>query len=332
MEGYPEDGALFDVERQVSPVDLPARLSPSRAGDFMQCPLMFRFRVIDKIPEPPSLAATRGTLVHAVLERLFDLPIGQRTPDEAAALIAPQWERLVGRSPDLQEMFGSPAELAEWLESARSLLGRYFTLEDPNRLEPAQRELFVRAEIGPEAGRLELRGVVDRLDIAPGGLLRVVDYKTGKAPAAGYEAKTLFQMKFYALILWRSRGTIPKRLQLIFMGSGDLLTYDPTEQDLVGTEKKILAIWQAIASAAQQGVWPATPTKLCGWCSFKPICPAHGGDCPPAPQVQLVPAKASEQKTDRDQQAGATSAVPLTLPAPTKSADSAEPAASQPIS
>ncbi|NUP20980.1 MAG: DUF2800 domain-containing protein, partial [Streptomyces sp.] len=49
----------------------PASLSPSRASDFMQCPLLYRFRVIDRLPEKPSAAATKGTLVHAVLERLF---------------------------------------------------------------------------------------------------------------------------------------------------------------------------------------------------------------------------------------------------------------------
>jgi len=293
MESDADDGALFDVERPVVPVDLPARLSPSRAGDFMQCPLMFRLRVIDKIPEAPSPAAVKGTLVHSVLERLFDLPSGQRTPDEAAALLAPQWDKYLAKHPDHRELFATPEELAEWLASAKSLLGKYFTLEDPNRLEPAQRELFVRAEVGSGDERLELRGVVDRLDIAPGGLLRVVDYKTGKAPAPGYEAKTMFQMKFYALILWRSRGTIPKRLQLIFMGSGDLLSYDPTEKDLLATEKKILAIWQAIAAAATNGAWPATPTRLCDWCSFKPICPAHGGTCPPTPPINLVPVKSA---------------------------------------
>ncbi|MFE3491290.1 PD-(D/E)XK nuclease family protein, partial [Streptomyces griseus] len=41
----------------------PSSLSPSRASDFMQCPLLYRFRVIDKLPEKPSEAATRGTLV-----------------------------------------------------------------------------------------------------------------------------------------------------------------------------------------------------------------------------------------------------------------------------
>jgi putative RecB family exonuclease len=61
----------------------PASLSPSRASDFMQCPLLYRFRVIDRLPEKPSEAATRGTLVHAVLERLFDAPAAERTAPRA---------------------------------------------------------------------------------------------------------------------------------------------------------------------------------------------------------------------------------------------------------
>ena len=283
----PESDALFDVDM---PVRLPSALSPSRAADFMQCPLMFRLRVVDKVPEPPNAAATRGTLVHAVLDRLFDLPAGARTPDEAAALLAPEWEKLLAKDSELGTLFESPEALTEWLASAKSLLGRYFTLEDPNRLEPAERELFVRAAVGEGGDRLVLRGVVDRLDVAPGGLLRVVDYKTGKAPPAGYEAKNLFQMKFYALVLWKVRGVVPKRLQLIFLGSGDVLTYDPDERDLRGVEQKITAVWAAIRAAAARREWPASPSRLCDWCSFKPGCPAHGGEVSLAPPVHFVPA------------------------------------------
>jgi len=285
--GGTESGALFDVEM---PVRLPSTISPSRAGDFMQCPLLFRLRVVDRIPEPPSAAATRGTLVHAVLDRLFDLPAGGRTPQEAAALLQPEWERLLAKEPELSGLFAEPHELTEWLASAKTLLGKYFTLEDPNRLEPAERELFVRAVVGEGDDRFVLRGIVDRLDIAPNGLLRVVDYKTGKAPPAGYEAKNLFQMKCYALVLWKVRGVVPKRLQLIFLGSGDVLTYDPDERDLLGVERKITAVWAAIRTAAQRREWPASPSRLCDWCSFKPRCPAHGGELPLAPQVEFLPA------------------------------------------
>ena len=64
-------------------------LSPSRASDFMTCPLLYRFRTIDRLPERPSPEATRGTVVHAVLERLFDLPAAVRDTEAGKTLATP---------------------------------------------------------------------------------------------------------------------------------------------------------------------------------------------------------------------------------------------------
>src|SRR5450432_2523136 len=89
------------VENELVEPRHPASLSPSRASDFLTCPLLYRFRVIDRLPEPPSPAAARGTLVHAVLERLFDHPAGDRTPAVARSLMPPQWERLTTEEPAL---------------------------------------------------------------------------------------------------------------------------------------------------------------------------------------------------------------------------------------
>src|SRR5690606_23940990 len=83
----------------------PASLSPSRASDFMQCPLLYRLRVSDRLPEKPSEAATRGTLVHGVLERLFDAPAAERTAPRAKALLPGQWERLRESRPEVEELF-----------------------------------------------------------------------------------------------------------------------------------------------------------------------------------------------------------------------------------
>jgi putative RecB family exonuclease len=266
-------------------------LSPSRASDFKQCPLLYRFRAVDKLPAPPSPAAARGTLVHAVLERLFDLPAEQRTPTAAAELVGPQWERLVLEEPELAEMIAGDEQrtVESWFGEANALIETWFDLEDPTRLEPAERELYVETDLDG----LVLRGYVDRLDVAPDGAMRVVDYKTGRSPSELFEGKALFQMKFYALVLWRLRGEIPRLLQLVYLGNGEVVRYSPDEHDLLSLERNLKAVWTAIERAATTGDWRPKTSKLCDWCDYREFCPAWGGTPPPLPdnaaQIALDP-------------------------------------------
>jgi putative RecB family exonuclease len=264
------------------PAPVLGSLSPSRASDFMTCPLLYRFRVIDRIPEAPSAAATRGTVVHSVLERLYDLPAAGRTPEAALELLGPEWLRLLEEEPELAGLFDNDKERDDWLASARDLLRGYFELEDPTRLEPAEREL--RVETTLESG-LVLRGYVDRLDIASSGDLRIVDYKTGRAPGEGFEAKAMFQMRFYALALWRLRGRVPRLLQLIYLGSGEILRYEPDVADLLATERKLVALWEAVRRATETGDWRPRRSRLCDWCDHKSRCPEFGGTVPPLPEL-----------------------------------------------
>ncbi|MGB0101667.1 MAG: PD-(D/E)XK nuclease family protein [Nocardioides sp.] len=275
--------------RAVDGVEVLGALSPSRAGDFVTCPLLYRFRTIDKLPEPPSPDAVRGTVVHKVLEDLFDLPAVRRTPDEAGAMLLPAWETLVEQEPELATMFDSwdGPDAVAWLSSCRTVLDRYFTLEDPSRLEPAERELYVETLLD---SKLLLRGFVDRLDVAPDGAIRVVDYKSGRSPGELFEAKALFQMKFYALVIWRTRGVIPAVLQLVYLGNGEILRYVPDERDLLATERKVEAIWRAIREADEAGDWRPNRSRLCAWCAHQAICPAFGGTPPPLPERSTAPA------------------------------------------
>ncbi|WP_148572379.1 RecB family exonuclease [Nocardioides caldifontis] len=275
-------GRRPDGARVVDGVDVVGSLSPSRAGDFMSCPLLYRFRTIDRLPEEPSPEAVRGTVVHKVLEDLFDLPAPDRTPDRAAAMLEPAWQALLAEDPSLEALFADDAELGPWLVSCRETLERYFTLEDPRRLEPAEREMYVETLLD---SKLLLRGFVDRLDVAPTGQVRVVDYKSGKSPSPFFEAKALFQMKFYALVLWRLRGTVPDLLQLMYLGNSEVLRYVPEERDLRAVERKLEAIWKAITRAAETGDWRPNRTALCGWCSHQALCPEFGGTPPPLPVV-----------------------------------------------
>jgi len=272
-----------DLTQPTDPARPARSLSPSRALDFQSCPLLYRFRVIDRLPEPPSPAAVRGTLVHSVLEALYDLPAERRTLDEAIDLVAPQWAQLTAERPEVVGMLADAGtESAAWLRGAGDLVEAYFTMEDPTRLEPAGRELRVEAEL---PSGLVLRGFVDGLDRAPTGQLRVVDYKTGKAPGAGFEARAMFQMRFYALVLWHMHGELPTVLQLMYLSTGVVLRYEPDEDDLQAMQRKVEALWLAIERAMASGDWRASKSALCSWCAHKALCPAWGGTPPPLPDT-----------------------------------------------
>ncbi|GAA1893682.1 RecB family exonuclease [Asanoa iriomotensis] len=272
-------------------------LSPSRAADFKTCPLLYRFRTIDRLPETPTPDQARGTLVHAVLERLFDLPAAARTSSAAADLVAPEWERMVSEAPSLAELFASdsapllvvddpavdvrrPWTTDDFLSSARSLLSGYFSVEDPSRLEPAERESLISAVVDEQ---LLIRGYIDRLDVSPDGALRVVDYKTGGAPREAFEARALFQLKFYALVLWRTRGVVPRVLRLLYLKDQEVCDYSPDAEELARFERTLVALWKAIERATEAKEFRPQPSRLCGWCAHQAVCPAFGGTPPPFP-------------------------------------------------
>jgi putative RecB family exonuclease len=240
--------------------------------------------VIDRLPERKSAAAVRGTLVHAVLEKLYDLPPAERSREAAQALVPAAWAELAA-DPDVAELFAEGGEgagtgLEAWLESAGRLVETYFALEDPTRIQPAGREELVEVTL-PDG--LLLRGFVDRIDVAANGALRVVDYKTGAMPREAFEAKALFQMKFYALVLWRTRGVVASQLKLLYLGDGDTLTYAPDEGELVRFERTLQAIWSAIERAVASGDFRPNKSRLCGWCDHQALCPSFGGTPPPFP-------------------------------------------------
>lgn len=270
------------------PTPRPA-LSPSRATDFKQCPLLYRFRAIDRLPEATSAAQLRGSVVHAALEQLYGLPAGLRSPDTARSLVQRAWDQMVAAEPELAGEL-DPGQPTQLLEDARALVSGYYRLEYPTRFDPQCCEQRVEVELAD--GTL-LRGYIDRIDVAATGELRVVDYKTGKAPPAARalaEFKAMFQMKFYAVALFRSRGVPPTRLRLIYLADGQLLDYSPDRDELLRFEKTLMAIWRAIQSAGETGDFRPNPSRLCDWCPHQQRCPAFGGTPPPYPGWPTEPA------------------------------------------
>ncbi|MFI5428494.1 RecB family exonuclease [Aeromicrobium sp. UC242_57] len=280
------------MTENAAPLTYRRSLSPSRAGDFQNCPLLYRFRVIDRLPEPADPVMVRGTLVHAVLEDLFGEAAPERTLQRAVELLPGEWAALREAEPRLAELFTAEqaADETAWLASCVDLLTTYFGMEDPRWLEPAAREERVSYE--DESG-VAFGGIIDRVDIAPDGRIRVVDYKTGRAPNPRYEDKALFQMKFYALVIWRTRGVIPTLLQLMYLGDGAFLRYEPTEDDLLATEKNSRPSGArssgpsscVTSRPARAGCAAGARTSHCAPSSAAPRLSFHCCRSPPEPRV-----------------------------------------------
>lgn len=260
---------------------LPTSLSPSKVASFKDCALAFRFSNIDRLPEPPSAAATKGSLVHRALELLFCEPAPTRTLatalsclDRARAEFATEAE-FVGLGLDAEAA-------AQFAADAEILVRRYFTLEDPTTVHPIGLELRLEVKVGS----LTLRGIIDRLELDAEGGLVVTDYKSGKVPGVMHEQSRLGGVHFYAFLCERVLGRRPARIQLLYLSEPVAIVAQPSAQSVRGLEQRTSAIWKAVERACANEDFRPRPSPLCNWCSFQEFCPAFGGD--PARARELV--------------------------------------------
>ncbi|HMK63130.1 MAG TPA: PD-(D/E)XK nuclease family protein [Acidimicrobiales bacterium] len=253
---------------------LPSSLSPSKVSAFRSCALAFRFSAIDHLEEPPSPHAAKGTVVHRALERLFwRHDAGDRTAEVARAELQEAWQELQST----QELVGLGLDADEqraFLADAAALVDGYLRLEDPRRVTVMGVELTLEAHIDG----LLLRGIIDRLDVDDQGELVVVDYKTGRVPSVNQEQQRLAGVQFYALLCEEVLGRRPAKVRLLHLREPVCIEADPSDQAIAGLRRRTAAIWSAIERACQAEDFRPHPSALCGWCSFKALCPAFGGD------------------------------------------------------
>lgn len=271
------------VEARVVPIDLPRSLqtlSPSRAGDFKTCPQLFKFRAIDRIPEPVSIYQARGTTSHLALQRLFDEPMAVRTPDRLFDLFRQAWTEIRSEE-EFEGLFESVDEEREWGLQSLELLANYFAIEDPTSFDPADRELDLLEDLDG----MMIRGILDRMDRTDDGRLVITDYKTGKAPPEAYALPAFFALKIYALLIRNSTGETPSEVRLLYLNGPTLYRLPIEDRQLDAMHAQLRALWTAIDRAMESERFPARPGRLCDWCSYKEICPAWAA---PADEVPAV--------------------------------------------
>ena len=252
---------------------LPSSLTPSKISAFTECALAFRLSAIDHLPEPPSAAAVKGSLVHRALELLMweHEPSGRSL---AAALDC--LDHAVGELRDDAEFAALELDepsLAAFLVDAETLVRRYFELEDPASVQTIGVELLLEVTLG----NLTLRGIIDRLELDGNGGLVVTDYKTGRAPSEMHERSRLAGVQFYAFLCEQVFGRRPSRVQLLYLADPVAIISTPSEQSIQGLQRRTEAVWTAIERSCREEDFRPKPSRLCEWCGFKAYCPAFGG-------------------------------------------------------
>ena len=272
---------------------IPGSLTPSKVAAFKDCALAFRFSVIDRLPEPPSAQAFKGTVVHRALELLmWEQPQGRRTLEAALAKLDRAFAELVA-GPEGSALGLEGDEREGFIEDARELVRNYFVLEDPDSVRVIGTELLMQADIGfspglrdgsdqetglPPEATLRLRGIIDRLELDDDGELVVTDYKTGRAPGEAQEQARLGGVHFYAFLCDKVLGRRPVRVQLLHLREPTAIGAVPSDQSIAGLELQATAIWEAIRRACYFEDFRPKPGAVCERCAFHAYCPAMGGD------------------------------------------------------
>lgn len=253
---------------------LPGSLSPSKISSFKDCALAFRLSVIDRLPEPPSPHAAKGTLVHRALELLMweEEPAERTVPAALSKLHRAVPEILDGEEYASLGLGGE--ERDEFVADAVTLVENYFRLEDPRSVRVMGTELRMSVTLGT----LKMSGIIDRLELDSEGELVVTDYKTGRAPSATFEQSRLAGVHFYAFLCEQVLGRRPARVQLLHLREPMAISTVPSDQSLRGLQQQSVAIWSAVEQACQREDFRPKPGRLCDYCAYHEFCPAVGGD------------------------------------------------------
>ena len=252
---------------------IPTSLSPSRVESFLSCPLAFRFASIEKLPDPPTVATTKGSLVHRALELLFLHPAPGRTAEvldrSVDTAIAEYREH-----DDFVLLALDDEAAATFFREAREIAANYLRMEDPTTVRDIGLELRLEAPVG----ELTLRGIIDRLDLNDDGELVVVDYKTGRAPSPGWERRSMSGIHFYAFLCESVFGRRPAEIRLMYLKSGETIRTAPSAQSTRFMTTRTNAVWKAVATACERNDFRPRASTLCNFCAYQQWCPEYGGD------------------------------------------------------
>jgi RecB family exonuclease len=267
----------------------PSTYAVSRLERYLECPFKYYAAHVLRLPEERDEQAwmtpqERGHFVHAVFESFFAEwqrighgAITTANVAEAIALFETVAERHLDALPEGDRALERTLLLGS--AAAAGFGERAFAFEIEDGIPVVERLLEYQLEGtftfaapgGPR--RLTLRSKADRIDLLEDGTLRVVDYKTGRAP----EKKRSLQLPIYgvcaeqALAGRHGRGwTVSRAGYIAFKDKAAFTELQNPSKALAEGQATLLAVVDAI----ERGEFPVRPDEpfLCNWCAYPGVC------------------------------------------------------------
>ena len=249
--------------------DLPRSFSPSSAGTWDQCPQRWRYRYIQKLPDPPGEPALLGTFAHRVLELLCAEAAADRTVERARELAGQAWPETAD-NPEFQALGLDDDAQRAFRWRAWTAIHGLWSLEDPAGVDVRATEQRVSADV---AG-VPFFGIVDRLDADEDGLV-ITDYKSGRTPRPPERSKSLDQVLLYAAAVEDSTGERPHRARLLYLGN-EIIETAVTVDALGATTGRFSESWRQVGKACAEDRFETHTGPLCGWCPYVDRCEDGG--------------------------------------------------------
>ncbi|MEW6467353.1 MAG: PD-(D/E)XK nuclease family protein [Bacteroidota bacterium] len=283
--------------------------SPSALNIFKSCSLHYYFRYVAGLHEQDEVeetigADTLGTVVHRVLEELY-------APYRKRALGTEDIRKMKEAAPALAEKYFSELFSDGELRFGKNLLTlkvavRFLLnfldaeIKFVSEREKAGEKLIIEeleyplgCSLDVKGRKINLSGHADRIDRV-GSLLRIVDYKTGRAEDKelrfdDWEAivtetrlNKSFQLMTYAYMYamgrsGRAETAVSSGIISFRELSAGLKTVKAAGSDLLDSEKldqfgKQLAALLEKLIDEKQPFTQTTDLEVCAWCGFKTIC------------------------------------------------------------
>tara|TARA_Y100000741_G_scaffold267651_1_gene207975 strand:- start:2804 stop:3706 length:903 start_codon:yes stop_codon:yes gene_type:complete len=250
---------------------VPTALSPSSASTFSQCPQRWKFRYIDRLPDPPGRSALLGTFAHAVLEHLFQEQPESRTKEKAKSIASALWPE-TDSDPDFIALGLDDQEKTAFKRDCMSAFNGVWEIDKykPETVDVESTELNVQVQLGD----VPFRGIIDLVHREDGNLI-ISDFKSGKAPkTAKDEDEKMKQVLLYAAALREKTDEHIEKVRLVFIGNSTNKDYERvvTEELMHEPVSELHDTWGEIQTSCQSGSFETKTGPLCEWCPYVDRC------------------------------------------------------------